>query len=425
MTYLKRSITKLIFLLISAFLITNYQLPITNSATPDELKRAIEERSKELSEITNQIYETQRNLTATEQKGKTLNQEIKRIDYQVNQVNLSIKSSQIKIEKLGLEMQSLGYEISDRESEIEAKKEAIADFLRELHEKNQESILLIFLKNKSLAESLFETQSISSLSEGLTLEVEKLHAIKAILADRHNEASEKKVAVEAENRNLKNRKTIAEEQKNERQELLRSSKNQERLYQQQLKELEKIQAEIAAEIEEAERELRARIDPNLLPVPRPGVLSWPAANGRLTQGYGGTAFALRNYRGKHHNGVDIAAPIGTEIYAGEAGEVVTTGNQDRYCPRAAYGKFIVIKHDNGLTTLYAHLSQTIVSVGQKVGRDQLIGYMGKSGWATGSHLHFTVWSTNTYVVRLTRSCGPMPVGGDIDPMQYLESAPIS
>ena len=398
---------------------------VSSAATPDELKRSIEERSRELSEITNQIYETQRNLTATEQKGKTLNQEIKKIDYQTNQLNLSIKSSQIKIEKLGLEIQSLGYEISDRESEIEVKKEAIADFLRELHEKNQESILLIFLKNKSLAESLFETQSISSLSEGLTLEVEKLHVIKAALADRHNEASGKKAAVESENRNLKNRKTIAEEQKNERQELLRSSKNQERLYQQQLRELEKIQAEIASEIEEAERELRARIDPNLLPVPRPGVFAWPAANGKLTQGYGSTAFALRNYRGKHHNGVDIAAPIGTEIYAAEAGEVVTTGNQDRYCPRAAYGKFIVIKHDNGLTTLYAHLSQSIVSAGERVNRGQLIGYMGKSGWATGSHVHFTVWSTATYVVRPTRSCGPMPVGGDIDPMQYLSAPPVS
>jgi len=66
------------------------------------------------------------------------------------------------------------------------------------------------------------------------------------------------------------------------------------------------------------------------------------------------------------------------------------------------------------------MSQTIAAIGDQVKRGQVIGYMGKTGWATGSHLHFTVWSTLTHLMKPTNSCGLMPVGGDINPLQYLE-----
>ncbi len=176
-------------------------------------------------------------------------------------------------------------------------------------------------------------------------------------------------------------------------------------------------------VEAIETELRLKIDPSILPSAIPGVLLWPTASGRLTQGYGSTAFALKTYKGKHHNGIDIGAPIGTPIYSAEDGEIVFTANQDNFCRGAGYGKVIVVKHNNNLTTLYGHLSQQSVSVGQKVKRGDVIGYMGKTGWATGSHLHFVVFGSATYYVKPTRSCGPMPVGGDLDPTKYVSHAP--
>lgn len=412
---------KLILLFSFLFPLTSFLLlPLSSLAlSPAELLRAIDEKSRELQEINTQIQETQKNLLETEEKGKTLNREISKSNYQLNQLNLSIKSSQIKIEKLELEIDSLAYDINDKEKEIIDKKGAITSFLRELQEKNQENTLMIFLKNKSLAESLFEAQTISSLNAGLAEEIGKLQVVKTDLSNKLTETNVRKADIEAESRNLKYRRAIAEDQKKEKQELLRTTKNQENLYQEQLKDLEKQQAEIAAEIEEVEKELRLRIDPSLLPIPRPGVFAWPAGSTRLSQNYGVTSFS-RYYRGKYHNGVDIAGPIGTEIYAAEAGEVISIGDQDRYCPRGAYGKYIVIKHDNNLTTLYAHLSQMAVRVGERVNRGQVIGYMGRTGFATGSHLHFTVWSTQTYLIKTSRVCGPMPVGGDLNPLQYLE-----
>ena len=70
----------------------------------------------------------------------------------------------------------------------------------------------------------------------------------------------------------------------------------------------------------------------------------------ITQGYGATAFAQTEYVHHWHNGLDFAASIGTPILAAEAGTVAAQGNEDLYCPRGAYGKFIVINHNNGLTT---------------------------------------------------------------------------
>lgn len=390
------------------------------AATPDELRRAIESRSDELQKISAQIQTAQRELGATGEKGRTLNREIKRTDYQISQLNLQIRSGEIRREKLLLEIQALEYAIEENLEAMARKRMAIGEFLRALHERERAHLLLTLLERASLSESVLETQSLSDLGDELTRELTALAELKVSVEEQLAETNEKKQAVEAEARALKNRKTITEAEKQDREQLLRITKNQEKLFQQQLRDLEKEQTAIVEEIEGIEKELRSQIAEPSLPHARPGVLAWPAGGGVVSQGYGSTAFALKSYRGKHHNGIDIAAPVGTEVYAAEAGRVLAVGNQDRFCPRGAYGKFIVIEHENGLTTLYGHLSRQVVNVGEAVARGKLIGYVGRSGWATGPHVHFTVWSTPTYTLRSSRTCGPMPVGGDIDPQQYLD-----
>ena len=94
-------------------------------------------------------------------------------------------------------------------------------------------------------------------------------------------------------------------------------------------------------------------------------------------------------------------------------------NQDSYCYKGAYGKVVVINHTNNLTTLYGHLSRYIVAKGDIVQKGQVIGYSGKTGYATGPHLHFTVFAQPTFYVGPSRTCGPMPFGGDLNPQRYL------
>jgi murein DD-endopeptidase MepM/ murein hydrolase activator NlpD len=65
------------------------------------------------------------------------------------------------------------------------------------------------------------------------------------------------------------------------------------------------------------------------------------------------------------------------------------------------------------------MSQQIVKAGDHVTRGQLIGYSGKTGYALGPHLHFTIFATPTFYMSPSKSCGPLPVGGDINPIPYL------
>jgi len=92
----------------------------------------------------------------------------------------------------------------------------------------------------------------------------------------------------------------------------------------------------------------------------------------------------RSLGGRLHTGIDLPAPKGTLVLATAAGSVVFTGRDGRY------GKMVVIDHLNGLKTHYAHLSGISVRVGRFVLRGAQIGSVGKSGNATGYHLHYEV-----------------------------------
>ncbi len=104
---------------------------------------------------------------------------------------------------------------------------------------------------------------------------------------------------------------------------------------------------------------------------------WPA-KGKLSSGFG-----LR--WGKMHKGIDIAAPVGTPIYAAASGEVVSAGWSS-----GGYGHLVKLKHPDGSLTLYAHNSRILVRSGQSIEQGQQIAEMGSTGFSTGPHLHFEI-----------------------------------
>jgi murein DD-endopeptidase MepM/ murein hydrolase activator NlpD len=85
-----------------------------------------------------------------------------------------------------------------------------------------------------------------------------------------------------------------------------------------------------------------------------------------------------------HKGVDFSAPLGTKVKASGSGVVDFVGRQ------GGYGNVVIIKHQNKITTLYAHLNafEDSLRVGQKVNQGDLLGEVGRTGWATGTHLHY-------------------------------------
>lgn len=121
---------------------------------------------------------------------------------------------------------------------------------------------------------------------------------------------------------------------------------------------------------------------------------WPA-EGMLTSGFG--------WRwGRVHQGIDIAAPVGTPIWAAATGTVDYAGWND-----GGYGNMVDIRHPDGTITRYGHLSAIYVKEGQSVSQSQVIAAMGSTGFSTGPHLHFEV----------------RPGGGRaVNPMGYLASS---
>ncbi len=134
-----------------------------------------------------------------------------------------------------------------------------------------------------------------------------------------------------------------------------------------------------------------------------GSLQYPLANYVATQEFGCSYLGYYSYNASWgcpvHDGLDLAAPMWTEIMAADGGTVTAAG----WCD-CGLGYYVQIDHGNGMTTIYGHMAdQPPVSVGQQVARGQLIGYIGSTGTSTGPHTHFMV----------------LVDGGSVDPRGYL------
>ena len=137
------------------------------------------------------------------------------------------------------------------------------------------------------------------------------------------------------------------------------------------------------------------VEPVVVPAPAPSEgaapLRWPVTAPKLTSRFG-------KRWGKPHEGIDMAAPIGTPVFAASAGTVIYSGDQVR-----GYGNMVVVKHGDDLVTVYAHNSVLLVRGGERVSAGQEIARVGDTGRSTGPHLHFEV----------RRKDAPQ------DPMQFL------
>lgn len=117
----------------------------------------------------------------------------------------------------------------------------------------------------------------------------------------------------------------------------------------------------------------------------------------------------QGFKGKSHDGIDLANKIGTPIYAVMGGVVTASG------PAQGYGQWIRISHSDGSMTEYGHMSKRFVEVGAKVKAGQKIAAVGKEGRSTGPHLH----------LRTYRSASKTGAGSGMDPVQYLKQRGVS
>jgi len=119
--------------------------------------------------------------------------------------------------------------------------------------------------------------------------------------------------------------------------------------------------------------------------PKPAPFISPLPGGKISSGFAN--YVLKS-RGRKHHGIDLTAPTGTPVYAASYGVVKSADNRSM---GKGFGNAVFIEHNDQLSSLSAHLSRIDVQAGDVVQVGQQIGLVGKTGRATGPHLHFELW----------------------------------
>jgi murein DD-endopeptidase MepM/ murein hydrolase activator NlpD len=402
-------------IIILSILIAIMALPVFTSAqTAAEMKAQIAAKQAQIQELEKQIAAYNAQLKNAKSQESTLAKQIANMQTQIKKLEADIKLTQAKISATSLKINELSFDIAAKNSEIEKQKRNLSETIREINEYDQTSPLQMVLVSDTFSDFLNEAESIQNLQAGLQAKLDTIQELKNWLEVSKAEAQDQKEQLEQLNDELSGRNVVLNNQKKETNNLLAETKNQEKKYQQILTDLQKQQQQIQKDIYALEDKLRLTIDPSSIPGFRSGVLAWPLKS-EINQGYGPTSqTGFINDAYNFHNGIDIDANVGDAIKSAGDGAVKAIGNNGKY----AYGKWIAIDHQNGLITLYAHFSGYAVSVGQKVKTGQVIGYAGNTGFSTGPHLHFTVYASSTFSVQ-DKWYGLLPLGGSINPMNYL------
>lgn len=408
----------------------------------DELQKKISDSKQQLAGIEEKIKKLESELNVVGADKKTLQNAIYQLDLSRDKVNADIRATENKISLTDLEIEELEREIYIKEIEVQKNKDAVAESFRQVDQTENQTLVEVVLGYDSIAEVWDALEEQSLLQDSLRESTKILSALKSEYEKAKNASLQKRGQLGELKKELSGQESSLKSTINQKDELLGATKNKEANYQQMLADTKKEKERFEREMREYEEKLKFILDPSKIPVAGSGVLRWPfeptyiaecatflgtlGNNFCITQFFGNTSFAQKSgyYTGSNHGGIDFRSPIGTRLNAALAGTVIETNTlTGRDCQ---YGIWVLIKHGNGLTTLYAHLSSISVVKGQEVSTGQLIGYSGNTGLSTGPHLHFGVYVSDAVQFKMyTCSSGPtvnVPVSafnGYLNPLNYL------
>lgn len=417
-------------------------LPVSLAVVPEalaqseieKLQNEIADRGDRLKAIEAEIAKYEIELLEVGAEKNTLQSAINRLETERKKVDAEISKTSALISSTDLEINKLILEISETESNIERTETAIAAIIRAQYQVGEKSLVEVLLRHEKLSEFWNEVDSYRAINDSMATKVATLDQLQEVLEERRDENEGKRTELASLKDQYSEQNEVLVTSKAEQATLLSATKNEEAEYQALLATQKAAQEQILREMRDFESKLQFILDPNSIPTAGTQVFNWPLANIIITQYFGGTEFAKRNaaaYGGRpYHAGVDFGAPSGTPILAPLAGTVRAVGNTDAVPGCYSWGKWTLIDHANGFSTMYAHQSVIGVSPGQKVGTGEVIGYIGSTGFSTGPHLHFTLYAKDGVSIRkfneikTTTGCGPAttPVAATeayIDPMLYL------
>ncbi len=423
--------------------------PNAAAQSPEEIQVQMEEHNRKIKALDEEIATYQKTLNVLGTQKQTLQSAIKTIDVSRQQTSTQISVTQNKIAATNLKIQELSGAISKKEYLIALNKTAVAESIREIANSDNVPLIEQLFSVQTLADAWEAVDMRAMVSAALRDKTNALSRDRQELSLKQKEEGSKKTELNVQRSELTTQRKTLDLQKAEKDRLLAETKNQESSYQALIAKKRAEQKVFESALSSLENGLQS-VGSVGIPAVGSGILVWPftatfmqgcpgkaGALGNkycVTQYFGNTAFSTANpqvYNGSGHNAIDIGAPSGTPVTAALSATVMATGNTDAIPGCYSFGKWVMLKHANGLSTLYSHLSSIAVSPGQSVATGEVIGNSGMTGYATGPHLHFGVYATTGVQIMTlgayrgaTSPCAnaTMPVAPKdayLNPMSYL------
>ena len=409
-----RFVLLIVILIITPFVFSYAQ-------TAQEIRDKIDQKSADIAKLEEQIRIYQIELDGLGKQKNSLSSSIKQLDLTKKKLVIDITVTQNKIDRTNLKIQSLNFDIGNKESSIGNNIDSISLGIRRTNEFEESSLLEIILSVNNFTVIWNDIDNIIALREKIREKILELKQVKIELEDTRKETIDAKNELTMLKSKLGDQQKIVVQNTNEKNKLLAQTKNSEANYQKLVKDQLAKKLAFEKELEGFESQLKFILDPSKIPSGR--VLSWPLDSIFVTSPY-----APR--WGGFHRGTDFRASIGTPVKAVADGIVKGVGDTDICCPGASFGKWVFIEHNNGLSSTYAHLSLSKVTVGQQVARGAVIAYSGNTGSSTGPHLHLSLYASSGVKVDSFASKSyigktlTQPISATnayLDPMFYLPS----
>lgn len=342
-----------------------------------ELKDELSASKKEAEALKSQINDKQEDKNEATARRNELDIEISNIQSNIDDVQDVIDEKQSEINSANSKIEGLNDDIADTTKQLKAR-------MKVMYEYGSTSYLEIIMEAKGFSDLFTRIAAVqaivkhdNSVIDRYAQQIEELEAAKLVVETEKQEQIEAKEILTGKQSELK---TLQSEKDKLISELNSDIAALEAAEKQKEKDAQALQAEINKALEAAKKASAA----SQVTYKGNGKFGWPSASStRITSGFGyrnaPNARATTN-----HRGIDIGAPLGSNVLAAEEGVVLTAGYN------GSYGYYITINHGGGYVTLYAHNSRLLVKAGDKVTRGQVIAKCGSTGNSTGPHIHFEV-----------------------------------
>ncbi len=353
-----------------------------------------------MGQLQNKQDDIQKNINATNDKIDSKKASIEQINTQIEQLDKELSVAMNELNTINKKLEDVTAQLNKAEDDLieatrqkEEQNDTLQKRVRYMYEYGNVSYFDTLVNAKSFSDLINRIEYLNTIHEYDVNLYDTLAKKEAEIQTLTETIKSSKAEVEVLQKSATEKKDELQASVDQKEALNQKIESDIQLLENQLDELDKankdVENMIQAEIRR-QQELAAQNNSSINTTYTGGKLMWPSDTTRITSNFGYRIHPITGVR-KLHAGVDVGVSVGTKVYAAESGTVITAGWVQ------GYGNCVIIMHDNGLTTLYAHLSSYNVSNGQRVSRGDTIAYSGNSGNSTGPHLHFEVRLNGTVV----------------------------